>query len=302
MPISQQRMPALPQSISPDAILDMAVSMVGSVTLLVTPPVAQALLSLNTGNRPMNGAWVETLAERMRRGAWMLTGEPVIVSREGVLNDGQHRLEAVVLSGVAVPMDVRFGVTRAAFAVTGTGKARTPGQMLSIEGHPSALRLAAAASVLVRYARYLTGRTPTYVLGAEVGHDQVKRFVDASPELAVSVRVVGCLGFRPLCNGHGVAAHYISTQHDPEKAAEFWRTVRDGLTTDARSPARQLRERLTRDALAKAKLPDTERFALALKAWLAWSAGRSVGELRVRSRGEGAEAFPVVPVALPDVD
>jgi hypothetical protein len=210
--------------------------MVGSVTLLVTPPVAQALLSLNTGNRPMNGAWVEILAERMRRGAWMLTGEPVIVSREGVLNDGQHRLEAVVLSGVAVPMDVRFGVTRAAFAVTGTGKARTSGQMLSIEGHPSALRLAAAASVLVRYARYVAGRTPTYVLGAEVGHDQVKRFVDASPELAVSVRVVGCLGFRPLCNGHGVAAHYISTQHDPEKAAEFWRTVRDGLTTDARSP------------------------------------------------------------------
>src|SRR3954453_8673381 len=103
-----------PLSVSPDDILDMAVNMVGTVTVYVTVPVAQALLSMNTGNRPIIEKWVKTLADRMRRGAWILTGNTVIVASEGILNDGQHRLHAVVESGVTVPMDIRFGIERAA--------------------------------------------------------------------------------------------------------------------------------------------------------------------------------------------
>src|SRR5690348_15979222 len=96
----QHRQSMLPLEVSPAAILDLVLSMDGTIRLLVTPAVAEVLLSMNIGNRPLIKGWVDDLTERIRRGAWKLTGEPIIVAREGILNDGQHRLHAVVESGI----------------------------------------------------------------------------------------------------------------------------------------------------------------------------------------------------------
>ena len=69
-----------------------------SVTTLVTPKMAEALLSRNGGNRPV--IWtgpvrsVSAYAAAMSRGEWVLNGEPIIISSTGELNDGQHRLHA----------------------------------------------------------------------------------------------------------------------------------------------------------------------------------------------------------------
>lgn len=61
----------------------------------------------------------------MSSGEFENTGEPLILSSEGVLNNGQHRLLAVAEADAVVDMDVRFGIPRRAFTKTDIGAPRT---------------------------------------------------------------------------------------------------------------------------------------------------------------------------------
>lgn len=70
--------------------------------LKVTPEMATQMLAKNEDNRKVNDKRVSAYASIMLNGGWMATGQPIIVSKEGMLIDGQHRLNAVVRAGVAV--------------------------------------------------------------------------------------------------------------------------------------------------------------------------------------------------------
>lgn len=65
----------------------------------ILPPEAESILSRMTGNRKRRKGHVETMAADMREGRWVDTHEPIAMSVDGNLIDGQHRLAAVVLSG-----------------------------------------------------------------------------------------------------------------------------------------------------------------------------------------------------------
>lgn len=64
------------------------------------PPEAKAILDRMTGNRRRRQRHVDTMAADMREGRWVDTHEPIAMSVDGNLIDGQHRLAAVVASGV----------------------------------------------------------------------------------------------------------------------------------------------------------------------------------------------------------
>lgn len=300
-------------TLSPSDLLDMVVSVVGTREVMVTKAVAEAILSLNTGNRNVTEGWVDELARRMQAGEWMNTGEPIILSRDGVLNDGQHRLLAVIQSGQSVKMDIRFGVDREAFRVTNTGKSRTPANVLSVLGYKHTTRLAATAVILIRYRRMLarsaeSGEAPT-ILGEMRGgynasHLQVVNFIKEAPALAEMVRKGPTNVERKISNAHIDAATFLSRLHDEEAASEFWPVFGSGVTSDVSHPARLLRERLLRDLMTKLRMPPDDKLALALKAWLMFKQGRRVTELRFRGGNHSPEPFPRLPVLhlLPDMD
>lgn len=68
--------------------------------VLITPEVANRMLDRNTGNRSIRASVARRYAEEMKRGSWRETGDPIRVSVNGNLIDGQHRLHAITLSGV----------------------------------------------------------------------------------------------------------------------------------------------------------------------------------------------------------
>lgn len=76
----------------------------------VGPELAAAMLALNAEEqrnpRPAN---VRAFARDMANGSWRLTHQAVAFNARGYLFDGQNRLKAVALAGVAVPMVVYFG-------------------------------------------------------------------------------------------------------------------------------------------------------------------------------------------------
>ncbi len=70
----------------------------------ITPAMAEELLKQNHCNRPIRWAKVHRLAEVMKRGGFKTTHQGICIAKNGRLLDGQHRLHAIVESGVTVTM------------------------------------------------------------------------------------------------------------------------------------------------------------------------------------------------------
>lgn len=75
----------------------------------ITPAIAKHILANNANNRNFSRITVKKYAQEMKSGNWQLNYEPVVISNTGKLLNGQHRLMAIVQSGVAVDLYVIRG-------------------------------------------------------------------------------------------------------------------------------------------------------------------------------------------------
>lgn len=105
-----------------------------TVTENITPAKAQEYLRTSAGNRPISRVYVRSYADTMKKGAWMLNGVPIIFDTEGHLLDGHHRLLAVIEANIPVRFDVRRGAPADAFSTYDTGRHRTVGQLIAMQG------------------------------------------------------------------------------------------------------------------------------------------------------------------------
>lgn len=120
-----------------------------SVRMKITPEDAAFLLEINAKNRPLDSRRVTRFADIIRRGEWKLTHQGIALSPEGEVLDGQHRLAAIVESGITVEIPVSQGSFD--FDVIDTGKNRTAGDVLSIAGFLNTNQLAAALRMISIY-------------------------------------------------------------------------------------------------------------------------------------------------------
>lgn len=119
---------------------------------IIDPAFAKQLLERNTKNRPVSAGTVERYASDMKAGRWNNNGQGISLTPEGELLDGQHRCHAVILSQTPTAMLVVRGVPAETFATMDSGKARSLGDVLAIEGHVHANTLAGAARLVYNYA------------------------------------------------------------------------------------------------------------------------------------------------------
>jgi hypothetical protein len=119
----------------------------------MTPGLASVILSRNEGNRNIKETKAQHFASDMIAGRWSFNGEAVIIADNGSLNDGQHRLQAVIEANVTVPMMLVFGVTRESRMTVDQGSARGAGDYLSMDGMPYAKNAATAARFIIAFER-----------------------------------------------------------------------------------------------------------------------------------------------------
>jgi hypothetical protein len=74
----------------------------------VGPEYAAVILGSNQHNRYLNQSRVSYYAKQMSMGAWQETHQGILLGKDMRLIDGQHRLSAVVKSGVTVRMMVTY--------------------------------------------------------------------------------------------------------------------------------------------------------------------------------------------------
>ncbi len=253
------------------------------------------MLRLNTANGKVNRRKLETLAEQMRSGEFENTGEPVIVSAEGVLNNGQHRLLAVVESDALVDMDVRFGIPRRVFTKTDTGASRTGGDVLTVAGAAHGAAVSRALRLLVLYRRGLPDAIREFV-----SNDEIARACERWPGIAEVAQRVHGYNFPKGIRSTPLLATAVLASRSPGKSQlDAWlHTLATGLDATRDNPAWQLRERLMRGVEAPVGTREglLERFALMIKSWNLHATGETVGMrgFRWRPIGKGAEPFPKV--------
>ena len=68
---------------------------------VVTPEVASQYLRANIVNRKLRPTVVKRYEEEMRQNSWTLTSDAIAFDEDGNLIQGQHRLNAVVKTGLA---------------------------------------------------------------------------------------------------------------------------------------------------------------------------------------------------------
>lgn len=88
--------------------------------VVITPEYAEELLKMNINNRAVRTKKVAELAEVMKKGEWELSNDAIVVSEGNILLNGQHRLMAVVKSGVACPFILYTGAEDSSFDIMDT--------------------------------------------------------------------------------------------------------------------------------------------------------------------------------------
>lgn len=119
-------------------------------TRMIGPEEAEDILATTSFNRPVSSARVITLANEMRTGKWQLNGEPIIISETGKLLDGQHRLYAIMEAKKHVEMCIVRGASDNSFETIDTGRARSGGDIIAMQGYKHPKVSAAAASMIWR--------------------------------------------------------------------------------------------------------------------------------------------------------
>ncbi len=255
----------------------------------ITPTIAQELLEANHHNRNMRPPRVAQMAEAMRRGEWVLNGETIKVAEDGTLLDGQHRLQAVVDSGVEIETMVMRELPMAVQDTVDTGRRRRLSDILAIEGRSDSHALGAALSMLHRMR---TGKRIDYSHSGAPSPQQALDLLKAEPQIEESVKVARRVT-KAVGGPIGVfsALHRIFEDLDPGPANEFYERLADGAALDKGDPLLSLRNQLARPRRDRnySQSPHTIA-ALTIKAFNLRRAGRSVEVLAFRK----AEKFPTV--------
>lgn len=259
--------------------------------LNVTPAMAAEILVGNTENRNLRPRYVRQLAGAMERGEWILNGEPVQIADSGLLLNGQHRLSAVVESGVTVQMLVIRGLPVSARKTMDVGAKRNLSDVLALHGKIDTTNLAAVLGLLHRYR---TGARIDFSSRTAPTVPQALQLLDAEPSLAEAVTEARRI-WRICRMRMTVAAFllYVFEEEEPGMGQKFFDVLCEPRSEKKGSAVIALRSHLDRvRADPNYQFSTVVLMAVTIKAFNAWREDRSVEVLSYRPGGDSPEQFP----------
>lgn len=186
----------------------------------ITPQQAEEwLLNNNSMNRVLKPNHVDVIARDIRAGNWKFNGDAIRFDDEGMLIDGQHRLSAILKSGLSVDTLIIRGIPQEARLTIDSGIRRTAGDQMSILGVKSANGVAAAC----RYAMILkNGRSASL----QYSSSEILDFYNKHTEISEHVsKTKGQVGVSSLAG----AASYILSKVRPDLVQGFQDTWTYGV-------------------------------------------------------------------------
>ena len=219
-----------------------------------TPEMAKKVLEENnTSNRPLSEITVRTYANIMRAGDWDENAlDPIVINRYGVLENGQHRLRAVVLAKKTVRMWTITG-SQQTFGSFDRGKTRSISDVININGFVgkiSSKHVSVATLMLKRYGLLYT-RNDALVQEYIVSNErQIKESVSIGTTLKGKTRGKSF----PVSRAPIHCALYMALKlnYEPDKLKHFMSVLSSGFySNECETSAVVLRNMMINDERTK---------------------------------------------------
>lgn len=213
---------------------------------VVTPALAKQWLEKNTNNRNVNFAKVKKMAKDMREGHWDTTHQGIAIATDGTLVDGQHRLMAVVESGVTVRMNVTFNAPKSQHIDSGNSRSMANRvQMSDYDMSWTDKTILSAANLIGRMFS-----------GSNLSHEEdlTEWLAKYRPQIEMVTSHIKRGSMRGLSSAGITAAMIVAAMNDVPEAyiAKFLEVFYRGFTTnEAEHYAVMLRDDLIRNNTSK---------------------------------------------------
>ena len=245
-----------------------------SEIVTVTPDIARRILAMNEQNRTISNRLIEMIASDIRSGLWVLNGESIVISSDGYLNDGQHRLLAVVLADKPIQSVMMFGVSRASRMTVDMGRARKVSDFFTMQGVVHAHRIAALARLMLAYE---SGKAASIIGGGRNGTQITKQDIlqqadDFGEVEAESMRRIGLSKFSRSVGGSAFlpAAYLIIKRFTPLDVEIFFDKLLSGADLSQDSAVLWLRQKLFEATKERGFVRSVYRLELVLRYWNAY--------------------------------
>lgn len=214
-----------------------------ATSIELTPDVAQELLLRNPFNRGITEARVLVYADDIDNDRWEFNGQPIIVSDDGFLTDGQHRCEAVVLAGKSIKTSIAFGVSYESRKTTDQCKPKGAADFLAMDGAPYAKAITGVARMLVIMERTGNVHQPN-----GISHSNVFDFATRNKDSLLESTAFTHQHLAKLKNVISpivlAFCHYLFKQINSEAADTFCSQIIHGEALAADDPAMAVRNKL----------------------------------------------------------
>lgn len=250
----------------------------------ITPKQAEAMLRRNIVNRPVRESKVKQYSRDMLNGRWNEgDGSTIKFNEDGELIDGQHRLTAVLKSGVVLKWEVRRGISKKAQRTMDTGAPRTPADTLHMEyGISNAPLLVAIARNVYKIEN--DGFGASTVVSAEEILDTVERHPELQHTVEIAAQARGKT-MTPIAPNILGAGHWMIREVNGQAEADMflWRVInltgeRDG------SPVLALARRCNEIKRQQMRMNHRWFLWMLIKAWNHDVEGRSIVKIQTTSK------------------
>jgi hypothetical protein len=263
----------------------------------ITPDMAKAWIKKNHNRqRNISPGHVQHLAQQMTAGQWQLNGEPIILDQDSNLLDGQHRLSAIIQSGIPCEMLVVFGIPSESFPTIDAGKTRSASNVLAIHGAKNYTLIASTLYGVWNYRRALAangGKGGSLNSHLRPSRRDVLEEYEANSEsyqhaAHLAMKCKGLVGTGPTSIVAAVAI--LDGQQSLELVNYFFELTGTGVNISINSPVYRLRERFIKNKGSMSKLSSNHLVLLTAKAWNLFARDIPCGVLRLDSE----IAFPIL--------
>lgn len=255
----------------------------------VTPGMAKQWLATNHDNRNTSQGWVSKMARDMASGDFPFTGESIKFDENGDLIDGQHRLQALIQSGVRkVEMLIVEGIPRQHQRFMDKNRTRKVADSLSMELKvPSAPMAVATARIVLMWEIEEIKSGTLKPSDAEI-YDWVGDNQELlNPSVRYGMKLRNDIGALPSPTA---AVYFLTMRLDSDDANQFWSGVEQGVGLHEGDPELTLRNAIIRLAARGGEKQFKPFLAMLAQAWNAKREGRKIKRLHPKPNNELTDA------------
>lgn len=272
--------------------------------VLMTPELALKLLDANDNNRLFDPVRADWFAAALKDGRFIPeSSSPIVVGKNGQLQNGQHRLSGTVRSGISWECVLIEDAPAEAMLYHDTGKARSFGDYLRSQGYRQSSHVASVTRLLWLYDTGALASRFTYFRARSVKSDHGllwAYYQDHKEEIAQAIHAGRSLSdkgtYRLVTRSVASTTAAILARIDAEDCEAF--IAHMSASSEESTPTiiqRTIRALLNLPQAGTGGVPGDQQHQMALlfKGWNNWRQNNDLGYVAWRPGGKRPEDMPV---------